>query len=419
MIKCLQYILFIVSLSQTLAFFSDAHAIERRRDQFLDEQGYYVFATPYSLPGIGSGVALVGAVSNIANSYADFYTYLLAGDLEGGGFAISDVHLIPKRLVFDLTGSRFRKVLVQSFGSRGINGDKDDYTLLEMDENNFLGLRMTGTFLERMIEVYTMGYDGGWHISKLRDNDGNVTQDLQDSDTMDYGVGVVGMRIDYTDDYQDPRVGVRFDVNAGKVLERERHAPDQYAMQYNLTGYIPLRKRDTLVLNFYQADAVVRSKGESDRGTVESIYGFDCTLGTVAEQEDCNKVVDNIISGNRYGTAGGLGGTSRLRAYPMDRYKGAHIRFAGIEYRWYITDESTPFDIFIAKDIRTSIQMAFFYEAGTVADRNSDLYDKFRTDAGLGIRMITEGGFILRGDVAYGREGSGVSIIISYPWESF
>ncbi|MDH3976363.1 MAG: hypothetical protein OEV42_19020 [Deltaproteobacteria bacterium] len=393
--------------------------MERRRDQFLDEQGYYVFVTPYSLPGLGSGAGLVGAVSNVNNSYADFYTYMLDGDLEGGGFALSDVHLLSKRLIVDLTGSKFRKILIQSFGARGIGGDKDDYTLLEMDENNFLGARLTGTFFDRMLEFYTMGYDGGWHISKLRDSDGNLTQDLKDSDTIEYGVGIVGMRIDYTDDYQNPRVGLRFDVSASQVMERERHAVDQYAMQYNLTGYIPLRRRDTLVLNYFQADAVVRSKGETDRAAVENIYGFNCAIGTPAEQQDCNDVVDNIISGNRYGTAGGLGGTSRMRAYPMSRFKGAHIRFAGVEYRWNITEESTPFNIWVAKDIRTSIQMAFFYEVAAVADKGSDLYDKYRSDAGIGVRMATEGGFVIRGDVAYGREGPGVSIIIGYPWESF
>lgn len=419
MLKYLPYRSLILVLVPFFFLISDAHALERRRNQFLDKQGYYVFITPYSLPGIGSGGGLVGAVSNIDDSYADFYAYLLTGDLEGGGFALSDVHLLSQRLVLDVTGSKLSKLFIQNYSMRGIGGDKDDYTLLEMDENNFLGLRLTATFYDRMLEFYTMGYDGGWHISKLRDNHGNVTQDLADSNTVDYGVGIVGLRIDFTDDYQDPRQGVRFDVNAGKVLEREKHSPDQFVVQYNLTGYFPVRRRDTIVFNYYQADAVVRSKGETDRVAIEGIYGFECSTGTPAEQEDCNHVVDNIIAGNRFGTAGGLGGTSRLRAFPMDRYQGAHIRFAGVEYRWYLTDESTPFDIWIAKDIRTSIQLAFFYEAGTVADHGGDLYDKYRADAGLGIRMITEGGFILRGDVAWGREGPGVSVIIGYSWESF
>ncbi|GMR20144.1 MAG: hypothetical protein BMS9Abin36_0739 [Gammaproteobacteria bacterium] len=396
-----------------------ASAIERRRDQFLDTQGYYVFIAPYSLPGIGSGVGLVGAVSNIANSYTDFYAYALGGDIEGGGFALSDVHLISKRLVFDLIGSNFSKLFLQNYNTRGIGGDKDDYTLLELDNNEFLGARLTGIFYDRMLEFYTMGYDGNWHISALHDSEGDLIQTLDDSDDIDYGAFILGARVDYTDDYQNPRVGIRLDVNANKARDREDHSPDQYRLQYNLTGYIPFRRWDTLVLNYFQADAVVQSEGETDPAQVAQIFAFDCTQGTTAQQADCNNLVDTIVSANRYGTAGGLGGTSRLRAYPQNRFNGAHVRFAAVEYRWNITDESTPFNILIAKDIRTSIQMAVFYEIGAVADRSSQLYDKTRSNVGVGARMVTEGGFVIRADIATGNEGPGVSIIIGYPWESF
>jgi len=351
--------------------FTDAGAMERRRNQFLDKQGYYIFPSPYSLPGIGSGFGLVGAMSNVANSYADFYVYALQGDLEGGGLALSDVHLIPKRLVFDLTASKFRQLFIQNFGARGIGGDKDDYTLLELDDNNFLGARLTAIFSDRMLEVYIMGYDGSWHISALHDSDGELIQSVDQSDHIDYGAAILGMRVDYTDDYQNPRAGLRLDLNATRELERESHSPDQYTMQYSLTGYIPLRRWDTLVLHYYQADAMLISEGETNRTAVEQIYGYDCTQGTPEQQTDCNNLVSTIISANRYGTAGGLGGTSRLRAYPMNRYNGAHVRFGGLEYRWNITEESTPFNIWIAKDIRTSIQMAFFFENLITASRSN------------------------------------------------
>lgn len=397
----------------------DLSAVERRRDQYLDEQGYYIFPTPYSLPGIGSGVALVGAMSNIANSYTDFYGYLLTGDIEGVGIALSEVHIVPKRLLFDFTASKFRSLFVQNYSFRGIGGDKDDFTFLELDDNEFFGARFTGTFFNRMLEIYTMGYDGEWHISALRDKNGEVIQSLQDSESISYGVAVAGMRIDYTDDYQNPRTGVRFDVNATKSLEREEHSPSQYTMQYNLSGYFPFRKWDTLVFNYFHADAVIQSQGETDRSEIERIYSFDCTEGTVEQQNDCNELVANIIAGNRYGTAGGLGGTSRLRAYPQSRFIGAHVRFLGIEYRWNVTEESTPFDIWVAKDIRTSLQLAFFYEVGSVADLSGDLFDEYRSNFGFGARMVTESGFVLRGDLATGDEGLGITVIIGYPWESF
>ena len=83
---------------------------------------------------------------------------------------------------------------------------------------------------------------------------------------------------------------------------------------------------------------------------------------------ECWKVVDNIVEANTYGTVGSLGGTSRLRSYPHDRFTAAHALFYGAEFRWNLTEERQPFDIVIMKDIRTVWQAAFFYEAGTVAD---------------------------------------------------
>lgn len=396
-----------------------ADAMDRRRDQFQTQTGYYVFPAPYSLPGIGDGWAVVGVVPNVAETHTDIFGYVLGGDLEGIGLTVSDVHLMEKRLIFDITGSTFNKVSLQAYNSRGMSGDEDDFILMEMDDNDFLGGRMTATFYDRMLEFYAMGYTGGWHMSAIRDNEGELIQTTLSADIENYRAYAIGSRIDYTDDYQNPRTGVRFDLTASRNAQRERYAPDQYALEYSLTGCIPFRKWDTLAINYYQADARVREEGETDPLAVEQIMGLDCSLGTPEQQLDCQSLVNNTVTGNRYGTAGGLGGTSRLRAYPMGRFTGAHTQFLGVEYRWNLTHESTPFDIFIARDIRSAIQLAFFYEAGSVADRRSDLRDETRDNIGVGGRLVTESGLVIRADVAYGDEGLGISVIAGYPWESF
>ena len=86
------------------------------------------------------------------------------------------------------------------------------------------------------------------------------------------------------------------------------------------------------------------------------------------KQQKCRQYIDTIVAQNRYGSASSLGGLSRLRTYPLGRYSGAHSQFIGTEVRWNLTDEKTPFDIFIVKDIRTAFQVALFYELGTVAN---------------------------------------------------
>jgi hypothetical protein len=102
-----------------------------------------------------------------------------------------------------------------------------------------------------------------------------------------------------------------------------------------------------------------------------------------------------------------------------NRFSGAHTVFYGTEIRWTLTEEAHPFDIFIAKDVRTVLQVAVFYEMGSVADQREALGDVYRSSYGAGFRMVTASGIVFRADVASGREGIETTIIIGYPWESF
>jgi hypothetical protein len=103
-------------------------------------------------------------------------------------------------------------------------------------------------------------------------------------------------------------------------------------------------------------------------------------------------VIDNMIANNRYGTATSLGGFSRLRGYPQSRFRGAHTLFYGTEIRWNLTDERTPFDIFVMKDVRTSVQVSLFYETGSTADARSEVGDIMRDSYGTGLRVVTASG---------------------------
>ncbi|MBT6613043.1 MAG: hypothetical protein HOB38_13145 [Deltaproteobacteria bacterium] len=105
-----------------------------------------------------------------------------------------------------------------------------------------------------------------------------------------------------------------------------------------------------------------------------------------------------------------------MRGYPFGRYQGAHTRFYGTEFRWNISEETKPFDWFIWKDVRTGTQVAFFYETGTVADTEEDLGTHYRSNYGLGFRLVTASGFVYRPEVAAGEEGVAASITFNYPW---
>ena len=71
------------------------------------------------------------------------------------------------------------------------------------------------------------------------------------------------------------------------------------------------------------------------------------------------------------------------------------------------------------KDIRTSIQSAFFYERGSVADDEKNLGENEKQSYGAGVRLITGSGLVYRFDIASGDEGYEYTMILNYPWELF
>jgi hypothetical protein len=192
-------------------------------------------------------------------------------------------------------------------------------------------------------------------------------------------------------------------------------------MDYSAAAYIPVGQRSTWAFNVFRSDAVVTRRGETNRQALQNEIGLNCESlpGESQNRAYCDQVIDNMILENQFGTATQLGGFSRLRGYPQGRFKGAHTQFLGTEFRWNLNEEDRPFDLFIMKDVRTLMQVAFFYETGVSSDRSMDLWhrNKMRDTVGAGFRIVTASGAVLRADVGVGRDGPGVAVFIGYPWE--
>jgi len=421
----MEYIQFIrtlfISVLSLVLLTQNTFATERRKDQFSKEPGYYVVPFPYSLPGIGEGLLIGGAYNNIADTHSDLIGFVLTGDLEGGGLVSLDNHLIPNRLILDLSAQYLSTAAVRNYNQRGMTGGKDDYSILNIEDNEFYALRLTGTWYERMFEVYGGALSGKSNLKQISDKDGNVVQTSTGATESSSTLYTFGARFDLTDDYQDPRRGVRYQVSRWWDDREGQTTSKFYQTEHNFTGYIPIGKRSTIALNVFKADATVTRQGETDFATIESQQGLNCSDASLSasEQLQCQQVVNNIIANNTYGSVSSLGGWGRLRSYPDGRYNGSHSLFYGAEFRWNVSDEFKPFDIWIAKDIRTTIQLAVFYERGSIADTESSVGDIWRESYGIGARMVTASGLVFRADIATGDEGAEVSVIIGYPWETF
>lgn len=392
--------------------------VDRRKEQFPTSFAYAVFPFPYSLPGIGRGISLVGGAMNVANTYTDVYGIVYSGDVQGGAVGAGDIHIIPRTLILDAGFGQVSKASIQSFRERGMSADRNNYLLMDVDNLEYYGGRLTATFLERRFELYGAWYAGSSRLHSIRDKDGNVIVNANDAASQQSHTTMLGTRLDLTDDYNDPRRGLRIAVTRSSSPPTNL-GPDFAVMDYNMTAYVPMGRRNTWAFNYLRSDAIVSRKGETDSVRIQSQQGINCSdpALTAQQQQYCTDAVNLMIANNTYGSATSLGGFDRLRSYSQGRFRGAHTQFYGSEFRWNLTDEATPFDLFFMKDIRTSFQLAAFYEMGSTADLREDVGKIWRKSYGIGFRMVTASGVVFRGDIADGYDGVATAVFIGYPWE--
>lgn len=394
-------------------------APERRRDQFGKEFSYYVYPIGGEIPGLGKAFGIGATILNMFDSDADFTGFNVKGDFNAAGYTLLDLHLLKRRLILDVGYYNFEVAPVVY--QRGMDSSKDDYILPKARGGYWLA-QLTATYDERRLEFFYRLGDGHSQLLEVRDRDGNAFAGI---DTKNYHAQfhTLGLTADYTDDRLDPRRGLRYEFVAKDNAAGRRLQSDYLVFDNNLTGYLPLRRWDTLAFNLFVSAAHVMRQATTDFATLQTEAGLNCgAIVDPAEHQRCidteTRFINDKIAENRYGIATPLGGTQRLRSFANGRYYAGKALSYGVEYRWNLTDEFTPFDIYIARGIRTGLQLALFAERGSVAERFNDIFNEPRTSYGVGFRVVLSG-VVIRADLARGQEGGEFILFINYPWSTF
>ncbi len=413
--KSLCRIMLLLLISST----SFADVVERRRDQFGRDFGYYTYPIVGEVPGLGRAVGVGASVLNMGGTDTDFTGYYVRGDIKATGAALLDYHVVPKRLIFDIGYNDYR-VAATSY-SRGIDSSSTDIIRPKVEGMYLLG-QMTLTFDERRYEVFARALDGRNRLIEVLDKNGQAFSGVDTRWRTGYFYSLGGS-LDLTDDRLDPRDGTRFEFSSRLPHRRNDDESEYFVNDYNFTNYFPMRRWDTLVVNLFYSRALVTHKGITDYALLQQRYGLNCNQYPAGPNRDaCQATEAKFLAGkqadNQYGTAQALGGTQRLRSYDNGRFYAGQSLSYGVEYRWNLTDERTPFNIYMAKGIRTGIQLAAFWERGMVANEFGQLFKNGRESYGVGARVVLSG-VIIRFDVARGREGSQSQLWITYPWSMF
>ena len=411
-------ITFIMMLLYSGVSFSYELIPERRKDQNPTQPAHLIVPLPYSKPGIGEGIIVLGTLSNVAETTADISAVFVGGEAEGTILNGSEIPLYSDVLFLNFTLQDINKATVNNYSIRGIsNTDKNDFTIMDLSVAKETNAGLKLTFYERRLNFDYSYSNFEFQVDAIRDNNGALITTLSKPFVNSGESEKFGFSVDLTDDYLDARKGLRFEMAYQDHKANTLMQPDFYTLDYNLLGYIPIAQSDTLVINYYQSDAHVKRKGDTDPTNIRAELNSNCAGGDTVCLATEQKLVNNYIKARTYGTSRSLGGDLRLRSFPQGRYQGAHTAFLGVEYRWNISQEVKPFDYFIWKDVRTGLQVAFFAEVGSVSETPSALWNEKRYSFGTGFRLVAASGAVYRADIAKGDEGAQVIVIFEYPWE--
>lgn len=400
-----------------------ADAPQRRVDQFPTDSGYLLVPLPYSMPGIGEGYFLMGYFSNIFDSTADAFIVKVEGDAEGLVAQADEVPLYKQHLLLNLYDQRIDKAAVNNYKTRGMSNGEDEYNIVEVNQADEQNLGLTLSLYERRLEFSSQHQRSEAVVTALRDSGGTLITRLDPPYTQEASSWHHTLRLDFTDDYLDPRRGVHYELHYQDVPGQSRNDPDYYRIDNSLSLYLPFFKHDTLALNYYQSDAHVTRIGNTDPAAIRAELNAGCDPTDPADPtyiaclQAEQELVDAFILQRTNGSATSLGGNDRLRGYPQGRFNGGHMAFIGAEYRWNFVRDAKPFNFFIWKDVATSLQLALFIESGTVAENAGELWDDQRTTYGLGGRLLTASGSAYRADFAFSDEGREAILFFHYPWK--
>ncbi len=424
-----------------VAFSVTVTAIERRKKKDTEEISYFLYPLAYSVPGVGSGEGAGGTITNLIGGGSTLSLLRIRGEMEVDSIVATDMPIFTQHFTFSLIYADGRKGGF-AFYDRGPDSTEEPEFTLKFDATIARAYEFRLKFFEEQLEFYS-GYALAFPAINLEESDfGTSISNLEELSPEEQEEAIAtfvknflmyinlvnivirrdGLYIDYTDDRIDPREGVRFQYEhwgfEGEGLT------NFWVEDYSLTAYFPNDDLSSvLVANLFYSQSAVTKSLEYEEGTFyqecleDSKKSGDKTDG-VSDETACRGIQrgieDFLETEADNSNATSLGGPTRLRGYPIARFHDRYSFFAGLEYRMYLLEHTTPFDFILEKGVFEAAQIAFFYEIGQVSPENdSSLFKDYKYSAGLGLRLVFSS-VVLRADYATGAEGEETTIFIGY-----
>ena len=357
-----------------------AFEIDRRREQFNKQYGQLFVPLPYSLPGLGTGLLFIGNFGNIADTTTDFAAIGGIGDAEFIFTFLDELFLASDLLYLQYLRAHGFKFALQQYSSRGMNTSKNDFKYGIGNSWDLDSPTLKLTFMDRMLEI-GLGFNkqSGKFQKFVTPDENDPTKQGETVATFDPGLEIniankieLSTRIDYTDDYRDPRKGIRNSLFLDRQTATTNSEPSFDVVTNDLQIYIPVLEKSTIVFDLQISDAYVTKKGETNIEVLKNKNGYNLCYSNSACEANAENLANTELAVNSNGTSLPLGGGDRLRSFPEGRFQGAHTIYYAAEFRWnYSSSGGKQLDLFFIQDLVEELQVAFFFEQGSVSETKS------------------------------------------------
>ena len=408
--------------------------IERPSSDKLD-LSYFVYPVIYTVPGVGVGQ---GIGASLLYGNFNFTVVGIRGTWDFNSFILKDIPLLfTEKLTLSFAWAHLQHGKFALY-DRGIDSSKEPLLDIELEDSRVLGAELSLYFMERQVQVY-FGYST--NIIKLKQLHNRQVKSFEDAykqhavtyQILDVYKPIIeryGLRWDNTDDAVDRREG--FDLR----YEQYRSAVSGFLMgfridDYSISYYLPSEnKTSVLATNLFYSHSISSTKkdflytkppeGERNECVLKASRGemekYDSSVMTVEEYcSIADAGLDYYLRVNRESPVGAttLGGSSRLRSYPVSRFWDTHSAYFSVEYRWYFAENALDIDWVIERGLFKAMQFAIFWDSGSVSPDGN--FKKFKDSFGVGYRIVL-GGVILRADYATGAEGEQFTAFFGHPF---
>jgi len=417
----LVFILLSIFVVETLYAFE----VNRRREQFNKQYGQLFVPLPYSIPGLGTGLLFIGNFGNIADTTTDLAAIGGIGDAEFIFFFLDEFFVVSDLLYLQYLRAHGFKFALSQYSSRGMNTSKYDFKYGIGNSWDLDAPTIRLTFLKKMLEI-GLGYNkqSGTFQKFVSPDSDDPTKQGETVAKFDPGLEIniankieFSTKLDYTDDYKDPRKGIRNTLFLDRQTASASSEPSFDVITNDLQIYFPVLEKSTIVFDLQVSDAYISKKGETDIDVLKYKNGYSLCNSNAACEANAENLANTELAVNSNGTSLSLGGSDRLRSFPEGRFQGAHTIYYAAEFRWnFSSSEVKKLDLFFIEDLVEELQLAFFFEQGSVSEKKSDLGKTFKYSLGSGFRFLSGSGNVYRADFATGNEGPNFSVIIQYPW---